>query len=653
MKVRTILDNIDLGDISLPEFQRGYVWSRDQVRRFMTSMYRGWPVGSLMEWNPPVGNVAVRGGHQKEAGTIRLLIDGQQRITTLYGIARGKPPRFFNGNAGSFLDLYFHLDTEEFEFYGPVKMKRDPRWIKVTALLQTDAGTVLQQLRAAGAEGDFTTDLNRLNDLERIFDREFHIDTISGLEHDIGVVVEIFNAVNSGGTKLSEADLLLAKISAQRPTARTEMQQRLRRWDEQAGYSFDLNWMLRGIIATLRGRAELRHVRETPGPDEFGTGLQRFEKHVDELLLQIRAHLGLDHDSVLRSHNAFPLLARYLELNAGFRQGEGEIARLLYWYIHCFLWGRYSGSTESTMERDLNILSAAKSPRAQVDGLIGELRSERGTLELSPQDFHGSWSNNRLYPLLYLLTRVGRARDFCKNIPLSMDLPGNPLEKHHLFPKSLLYRAGRSRRDVHSLANFAFLTRDCNRAISNRAPADYFADCERRHPGVLASQWIPLDERLWQLEHYDEFLAYRRERLAEAANQLLDRLAQGVLPQPGQPLAPATTPVTGPRPVHITSDDEERALLACQDWMRRQGLPPGEPGHELVDGATGNLLATLDLAWPTGVQPGLSQPVALLLDEKDGTRYLNGLVCYTSLADFQRHVRQEILAEPEGAPATS
>ena len=50
MKVETILDQIDLGAIALPEFQRGFVWNRDQVRGLMASLYRRHPVGSLLVW---------------------------------------------------------------------------------------------------------------------------------------------------------------------------------------------------------------------------------------------------------------------------------------------------------------------------------------------------------------------------------------------------------------------------------------------------------------------------------------------------------------------------------------------------------------------------------------------------------------------------
>src|SRR5688500_15356175 len=116
MKISTILDHIDLGAMALPEFQRGYVWNRDQVRGLMDSLYRRHPVGSLLVWVTKTENADARGDGALQPGSVELLLDGQQRITTLYGIVRGKPPKFFEGNALAFTDLYFDLEDEAFEF---------------------------------------------------------------------------------------------------------------------------------------------------------------------------------------------------------------------------------------------------------------------------------------------------------------------------------------------------------------------------------------------------------------------------------------------------------------------------------------------------------------------------------------------------------
>ena len=119
MKVSTILDQIDMGAIALPVFQRGYVWNREQVRGLMYSLYRRHPVGSLLMWETNTENANVRGGGSLQQGYVRLLLDGQQRISSLYGIVRGTKPPFFEGNPG-LLQIYTSTTlTRSFSFMLP------------------------------------------------------------------------------------------------------------------------------------------------------------------------------------------------------------------------------------------------------------------------------------------------------------------------------------------------------------------------------------------------------------------------------------------------------------------------------------------------------------------------------------------------------
>ena len=156
MKISTILDHIDSGHMALPEFQRGYVWNRDQVRGLFDSLYRRHPVGGLLVWATESKTATHRGDGALAAGVVKLLLDGQQRMTSLYGVVRGRAPQFFDGNAQAFAGLRFHLETETFEFYQPVKMKGDPLWTDVTELMQkgtAGAGRVRHAPHGAAGAG--------------------------------------------------------------------------------------------------------------------------------------------------------------------------------------------------------------------------------------------------------------------------------------------------------------------------------------------------------------------------------------------------------------------------------------------------------------------------------------------------------------------
>ena len=349
--------------------------------------------------------------------------------------------------------------------------------------------------------------INRLNAVAGIKEIDFHIERVTGEEKTVDVVVDIFNRVNSGGTKLSKGDLALAKICATWPDARAELNARLNKW-RNAGFHFRLEWLLRSITTVTTGNgffSALEHV-DTP---QFQQGLQQAEKNIDTLLNLISARLGLDYDDVLGSRSSFPLLVRYIAERGGHLTDYHERDSLLYWYVHTFLWGRYAGSTESVLNQDLALIADVD---GALDRLIGQLRQNRGDLLIRSNDFRG-WSRGaRFYPLLYMLTRVYHAKDWESGVELSQYLLGklSGLQLHHIFPKALLYKHGYTRPEANALANFTFLTQETNLLISDRAPGEYLAHFAQKNPGAIESHWIPSDPDLWKIENYRAFLEARR-----------------------------------------------------------------------------------------------------------------------------------------------
>lgn len=602
MKISTVLDNVQYGVLVLPEFQRGYVWSRDQVRALMASLYRRYPVGGLLIWTAEVDRSVIRG--EAAPGVVRLLLDGQQRVTSLYGVVNGEPPSFFQGNAKAFTDLYFDVRTETFEFYGPVKMRDDPFWISVTSIFQKEMEDLLGQLsehvEATRELVDYQTRLGRIRDILQI---ELNLEEITGRDRTIDEVVEIFNRVNSGGTKLSSGDLALARICADWPDARNELRVLLDGWKNR-GFDFKQEWLLRCTTAIATGQASFGSLRNV-SVDEIALALKRAEQAVNFLLNLLGDRLGISHDRVLAGRGALAVLARLVDGEGGYVTSHLQQQRLLFWYVHNFLWGRYSSSTETVLQRDLEALN-----RGGLDGLLEELNRARGSLTVRPSDFDGSSIGARFYPMLYVLTRVGGARDLCFGTELSANLLGasSRLHVHHIFPKARLYEASYSRSEANALANFSFLTALCNERIGAAHPERYLATVEADQPGALESQWIPTDPSLWKTNRYLDFLAARRELLAAAANRLLSGLLAGEAVGGGGKVG------DGPRVVVTTASEEDEPLDDVQRLVAQLGLAAPETHFELVDDISGEVLAVADLAWPDGVQPGLTQRVAFLLE---------------------------------------
>lgn len=604
-RLSTLLDEIDSGVVLLPEFQRGYVWNRDQVRGLMRSLYRAYPVGGLLVWETSSEDITVR-GTAAGSGTRQLLLDGQQRVTSLYGVIRGTPPPFFEGDKSSFTGMHFNVETESFEFYLPTKMAGDSTWVSVTELFSKGP---TKYLRAFPDVDDDTLDLyiDRLNRITQIANRDFNSEKITGAGKTVDEVVDIFNKVNSGGTKLSKGDLALAKLCAEWPDARKELRDNLDRW-KKAGFRFSLDWLLRNATAIATGRALFSSLTDVSAPD-FESALGKSVNHIGTFLDAASGRLGLDHDRVLMGRYATPVITRLLQLNGGGFTDSAHRDKVLYWYVHSALWGRFSGSTETYLQQDYEAVE-----RGGVESLISTLERVRGgRLAIGPDDFAGSTRGSRFYPLLYLLTRVDGARDFGSGLELRAELLGKltSLQVHHIFPKALLRKDGFDRNEINALANFCFLTQDTNIKIGMRDPAEYLPEVQAKHPGVLESQWIPTDPELWRVERYSDFLAARRELLAASAQSFLESLRNPEGPHDGvalERLLVADEVIDDPR------GEQVRELIA---ELNRRGYAEPEVDAEIPDPDTGAVLAVAEAFWPKGLQEELGDPVVLELDPDD------------------------------------
>lgn len=643
MKVSQVLDLIDSGDIALPEFQRGYVWNRDQVRGLFSSLYRGYPVGSFMTWNTKAEGAATRGGPVAVDGTVKLLLDGQQRATTLYGVIRGAAPKFFEGHDKAFTGLHFNLDDESFEFYAPAKMKDNPTWIDVTQLMKSGLGGYWSAVNALAGDDAQKQQLyiDRLNRIGQIANHEVHIEEVTGSDKTVDVVVDIFNRVNSGGTKLSKGDLALAKIGASWPEARQEINAELARW-KQAGFDFRIDWLLRGVNAIVTGEA-LFSALDGASTTSVQQGLKDVTKYLDGWLNIVSGRLGLDHDRVLSSKFALLVLARFTHLNGGKPPTAAERDRLLNWFIHTGMWGRFAGSTETVLNQDLHAVE-----NHGIDGLIENLKTMRGDLSVRPNDFAGNSLGARFYPVLYLMTRTMSAQDWGDGTPLSAHMLGklSGLQVHHIFPKAQLYKANYPRGEVNAVANFCFLTQETNLNITSNPPAVYMPGIATNQPGALESQWIPMDPELWKIENYPAFLEARRELLATAANSYLDGLLTG-------PTAAAEAgavavewsraEAVGAGPLVDESDADGRRA-EVQDlitWLTERGFSEPQTDVEVVDPDTGRVLAVAEAFWEYGLQEGIGQPVVLELDtdslDEDGMQAL-GYRVFTSCSSLREYV---------------
>ena len=232
-KLAAILDQIDSGSALLPEFQRGYVWSSGQgpgahaVPVPRVPGRRPAYLGNPGRWR--AGPRRGRGG----PGPRVLILDGQQRITSLYGITRGRPPAFFRGMRRHSPACGSTWRTRHSSSTRPQDARRpavDRRHVAVQPRPRTAPGGTHADPRT---QPRIVSHVQRLARLRQVLERDFHEEKITGEDKSIDVVVDIFNLVNSGGTKLSKGDLALAKKCAHWPEARATMRTYLGQWEKE------------------------------------------------------------------------------------------------------------------------------------------------------------------------------------------------------------------------------------------------------------------------------------------------------------------------------------------------------------------------------------------------------------------------------------
>ena len=650
MKVSDILNNIDNESLALPVFQRGYVWKRPQVKTLLNSLYHSYPVGSLLTWTTRAEQVEVRGGHQvRTSGAIDLLLDGQQRVTSLYGIIRSKAPSFFDGDASAFTGLYFNLDTEEFEFISQSRGDSDPLWVRASDLLDESGSWMTRLVGNPNYAANLDNFLQRGMKVRQIRDTDLPVQQITGEDKTTGVVVDIFNRVNSGGTKLSKGDLALARIGAQWPSVRSEMLQRLDKW-RGADFDAGLDWLLRCMNAIVTQSSEFERLEpERTGVDSIRKALYQTENAVDRLLEAMRSYLYLDADRLHKSKQAFPVMVSFLVNSGGKFPDQATMARLLHWYVSVSIWGRFSGPTETTINQDLSVLGEPD----PIAALSRNLRVSQGERVVTHANFDLNYTTARFYPLLYMMSRIRGSQDWGTGNQLRHHSLGDHtnLEMHHIFPKAFLRENGISSRDANNMGNIAFQTRETNRAIGTKPPTEYMPDVARDWPGALESQWIPMDPELWKVERYHDFLDARRRLLADSANRTLALLEAGDIPQPEAPHAAQqrSLGVEANSEQFFTQFDDEDAILAeANRFSQENGLAAGEMGYEVFSEDESEPVAIVDLAWPDGLQAGYSQPVALMIDEEAEIRTTvsnAGFRVFRTLDELRRYVDREILAE--------
>ena len=548
--IQDLLSQIDHREILLPEFQRGYVWNRDQVRGLMQSLYRKHPTGHLLTWRTYKPSL-VRGAQSAPNGHSLLLLDGQQRLTTLYVLFEGKAPLFYEGES-LYFDLHFNMQTEEFRFYQTSRMENNPAWIGVHEFLREGLTTLLERIEQLNEDRRtiIQQNLARLSRLDAVRNYTYTVDQVSGDEFSVDQVVDIFNRVNSQGTPLTKADLALAHICSIWPEARAELRAFSLKMKD-VGFGVQLSFLVRCMAGVATGSIVLEGTfMRTPAAD-LKSAWQEMQPAFEHLVGVLRHEAFIGNLSDLPTDNVLVPVTIFLARHGGTFPSDTIKHRFIRWLYLAGLWGRYSGATETKLQQDVALVAGSDlDPTHELEAAI--LR-ERGRVSLEEGDLDRARINSAVALLSQVVARSRDARDWFTGIPIYDPAVGKSHggERHHIFPKTVLKSAGTTDQTrINAVANRAILGQKPSLSHRRASPADYLPEIEENQPGALRAQSVPMDRELWLPERFIDFLAARRRLLAKAMNEFIE----GWIPE----VEPGAMDEHGVR--HLIADGENKRL---------------------------------------------------------------------------------------------
>ena len=586
LTVGHLINKIETGELGLPELQRPFVWKDTKVRDLFDSMMRGYPIGYLMLWECPdtdKNRTIGTGAHSYESPK-EVIIDGQQRLTSLFAVMKGR--KVLNSKYDERIIVISYCPLKNKFEVGTSATKKDPEWVYDVSQLylapssRKFTNSFIDSLQAAReAKGETLTDeeqdiidenFTAVENLAKFTMPVFDIDA-NGDEED---VAEIFVRVNSGGVELKQNDFILTLLSLYWDEGRRQIEQfsmdstkppmagKTTSYNLVTGvYAQDL---IRVVMAYGFDRARLKYgYKLLRGADFDHKGAvdlslrdQRFNTLKSKLpdvldihswheFLKAVMSAGYLNDDIILSHNSiFYSYAMYLIAKHRFNASENQNLHLTsLWFFYACLVSLYTGSFESLVENHLNAIKELSTLDEYRDFILSRV-GERLTNDYFDITLLGSEGlavsgrgNNAWNAYVAALNILDAKILFSKACLLVSKLfePGTDgkrksLEKHHLFPKAYLKSKGYNDARINQMANYAFIDWKDNADILDDAPSVYYpVVCNGRAEEDIRRME---DENAlphgWEHMDYEEFLIERRKLMSAIIKKAYEKLRSNV-----------------------------------------------------------------------------------------------------------------------------
>jgi hypothetical protein len=524
ISIRRLVEDALKGEIDIPEFQREFIWTKDQVKDLLDSLIKGYPIGSLLIWDL---NDYTTGKHVFEQKKKEWIVDGQQRIVSLCLLTSRKPYWMEITEWNELINRYkikvniLTLDVA-LEYSA---IKKDPVWVYPQEIFNAEKEEELEKIASELSNKiDAKLFTKIYNNIKRIWDLQDITIPVIKVNTSLENIATIFERINSAGTKIKQADVTLSYIAAYNKGWIRENFMKYLDALEDKGFYFDPTLIIRAITTVGENKAIIRDVSDNFLKNKDGIlnkAFSDFKRSLERLIPDLTNFGVLNSDLIYAKNTIIPLIYLYHKF-----QNQFDFNKAFHFFLVTLAQGRYSGSAESALQEDINKIQNASNFDEAIMKLHGETNTILITKDSVKNAVHYQGEGRFLKLVLYLVVYRNQATDWFTKVRLgyfkSKINRDFTIEEHHFFPRSLLRNVGIEKDKREALANIVFINPGTNKRLKEQ-PYTYIKKYNIDND-ELSKQLIPLDEQLWKLENYDAFLEKRSEIIAAELKKFMASL---------------------------------------------------------------------------------------------------------------------------------
>lgn len=517
LNIRRLIDRITSGDIRIPAFQREFVWEPDQVAFLLDSIYKGYPIGTVIFWKTDV-----RLDTERNLGSFHLpdpqkdypvnyVLDGQQRLTSLFSTFQSE----LKPQSADWTDIYFDMAAAD-NLQESVFLPLDPDDIdpKRHFAIKTLYDTVAYRKATNGFDDPL---LQRIDDLQSRF-KEYLIPNEIFETADRNKVAIVFERINRAGTELNVFELLSAWSWSEDfdlADKFSDLQDKI----AEHGYedlTNDKDLQLRICAGVITGETSPSKILDLQGED-IRNRFAEIENGIIGAIDFLKRELGVKHFKMLPFPGILVPLSCFFATTRpdGVNYTAIQKQKLIIWFWRAVFGRRFSADVNTRQSHDIlemKLLQATEGHDFKYPKAENKIDFEKGNFSA------GNANSKSLMLLLSSLTPSsflsGAKIDTGKVLK-----KGSKHEFHHIFPKDYLTKQGLDRREINVLANICFLTRSDNNNIKNKAPSTYLAEIPEMHRKQYLNEAL-CPENTEELK-YQDFKTQRALMLIEKADELM------------------------------------------------------------------------------------------------------------------------------------